>query len=190
MGKTTVAAMFQVLGWRVWDADAAVARLYAVGGAAVEPISAIAPDAVVHGAIDKAQLKAHLAAHPSDFASIEAAVHPLVRADREAAAEAAARDGAAAMLFDIPLLFETGAEGEFDAVVVVSAPADVQRRRALSRPGMTESHLDAILRRQTPDAEKRRRADHVIDTGASLDETRAAVATVAAAIEDRTEGRM
>lgn len=159
MGKSTTAQMFRDEGVPVWDADAAVHRLYAPGGAAVEAVGALYPDAVVAGAVDRARLKDWLARDAARLAQLEAVVHPLVAADR--AAFIAGAD-APLVVLDIPLLFETGAD--VDGVLVVSAPEDVQRARVLARPGMTEAHLDAILARQMPDAEKRARADFVIET--------------------------
>lgn len=172
MGKSTTAAMFAAAGVPVWDADAAVHRLYAPGGAAVPVIAALHPAAVREGAVDRAALKAWIAAEPGALGRIEAAVHPLVAADREAfLADAADKP---LVVLDIPLLFETGADTRMDATLVVSAPAEVQRARVLARPGMTPAQLDLILSRQMPDAEKRARATWVIET-IGLDATRAAV---------------
>ena len=173
MGKSTTAAMFAARGVPVWDADAAVARLYAPGGAAVAAVRAIAPDAVTGAAgagdgVDRAALRAAVTADPTLIKALEVAVHPLVGADR-AAFLAQARDaGAPIALCDIPILYDTGGDAAFDAVAVVSAPLDVQRARVLARPGMTQAALDMILARQTPDADKRARADWVIDTGRGL----------------------
>lgn len=172
MGKSTTAAMFAAAGVPVWDADAAVHRLYAPGGAAVPAIGALHPAAVREGAVDRAALKAWIAAEPGALAKIEAAVHPLVAADREAFLAGAADKPL--VVLDIPLLFETGADTRMDATLVVSAPAEVQRARVLARPGMTPAQLDLILSRQMPDAEKRARATWVIET-IGLDATRAAV---------------
>ncbi|MCU0909213.1 MAG: dephospho-CoA kinase [Rhodobacteraceae bacterium] len=174
MGKSTTAAMFADLGADVWDADAAVRRLYARGGAAVPAIAAIAPDSVVAGAVDRAALRQAIAANPDLLSRIEAAVHPLVAADR-AAFVAASR--APVVVCDVPLLFEIGAQDDFDMVVVVSAPADVQRARVLARATMTPAQFETILARQMPDAEKRARADRVIETR-DLDTARAAVAEI------------
>lgn len=174
MGKSTTARMFSEMGVPVWDADAAVHRLYARGGAAVPAIAAICPQAIVDGAVDRTVLRDWIAAHPDGLSRIEAAVHPLVARDREEFIERAARDGADLVVLDIPLLFETGADAMMDATLVVTAPAEEQRRRVLARPGMTEDRLNAILARQMPDAEKRARATHVIETR-SLDQARAAV---------------
>lgn len=175
MGKSTTAAMFAAEGVPVWDADAAVHRLYARGGAAVPSIAALCPEAIRDGAVDRAALKAWIARDAKALARIEAVIHPLVAADRAAFIAEAAGAGARMVLLDIPLLFETGAETSVDAVVVVSAPAAVQRARVLDRPGMTEDHFRAILDRQMPDAEKRRRADYVVET-LTMEGARAAVA--------------
>ncbi|MBI1217025.1 MAG: dephospho-CoA kinase [Rhodobacteraceae bacterium] len=172
MGKSTTAGFFAESGVPVWDADAAVHRLYAPGGAAVPVLGALFPEAIVAGAVDRAALKARIAADPTALPRIEAAVHPLVTADR--AAFIAAHSGAPLIVLDIPLLFETGAEAQVDGTLVVSAPADLQRARVLARPGMTEAHFAAILGRQMPDAEKRRRATWVIET-TGLETTRTAV---------------
>lgn len=172
MGKSTTTAMFADEGAVVWNADEAVHRLYAPGGAAVEPVEAAFPGVVVDGAVDRARLAEALGCDAAAFARLETIVHPLVAQGRaEELAEARAREVRLAVL-DIPLLFETGGDRAVDAVVVVTAPAEVQAARVLARPGMTRERLDAILARQTPDAEKRRRADFVIDTGAGLDAAR------------------
>ncbi|MDW4549159.1 dephospho-CoA kinase [Defluviimonas sp. D31] len=181
MGKSTTAAMFAAEGVPVWDADAAVHRLYAKGGAAVPAITAICPEAVVDGVVDRTRLKAWIATEPNALARIEAAVHPLVAADR--AAFIAAAGSARLVVLDIPLLFETGAETWLDATLVVTAPAEIQRARVLARPGMTEAQLATILARQMPDAEKRARATHVIETR-SLDQTRAAVRNLIAELRE------
>ncbi|MBK5947280.1 dephospho-CoA kinase [Rhodobacter veldkampii DSM 11550] len=172
MGKSTTAAMFADLGVPVWDADATVHALYAPGGAAVAPIAAAFPGAVSDGAVSRPVLKAMIAADPPALARLEAIVHPLVVASRAAFLRAHA--DATLVLFDIPLLFETGADADLDATLVVSAPPEVQRQRVLGRPGMTEDQLALILARQMPDADKRARATHVIETE-SLEQTRAAV---------------
>ncbi|MBB3711321.1 dephospho-CoA kinase [Limimaricola variabilis] len=174
MGKSTTAAMFADEGLPVWDADAAVHRLYGPGGAAVAPMAALFPEAIVDGAVSRDALKQIIAADPGALSRIETVVHPLVRADRE---DFAARQASDIVVFDIPLLYETGGETEMDAVAVVSAPAKVQAARVLARPGMTHDQLDAILARQMPDMEKRACADYVIET-VTLDAARAAVRQV------------
>ena len=177
MGKSTTAEMFADHGVPVWDADAAVHRLYAKGGAAVSAIAALCPGAIRDGAVDRDALKDWIRRDDRALPRIEAAVHPLVAADRAAFIDAAAREGKPVVLLDIPLLFETGAEKTVDAVVVVSAPADIQKSRVLARPGMTRTHLQAILDRQLPDSEKRKRADFVIDT-VTIEGARSAVERV------------
>ncbi len=174
MGKSTTSKMFAELGYPVWDADAAVHRLYAKGGAAVGPVSGLFPGALVDGAIDRAALKAALATDDTALPRLESAVHPLVAADRANFLARAEADGAKIAVFDIPLLFETGADEQMDGTAVVSAPADLQRERVLARPGMTEGTLDMILSRQMPDAEKRARATWIIPT-VTLEAARAAV---------------
>jgi dephospho-CoA kinase len=167
MGKTTTAALFRDAGVPVYDADVAVHALYAAGGAAVAPVEAAFPGVVVAGAIDRRRLSERITADPAALAQLEAIVHPLVAAERAAFLESA--KDADVVVLDIPLLFETRAEGLVQAVVVVSAPADLQRHRVLSRPGMSEDKFAALLARQTPDSEKRVRADFVIETDAGID---------------------
>lgn len=169
MGKSTTAAMFRRRGALVWNADEAVHRLYAPGGAAVAPIRAAFPDAVVEGAVDRVRLSAALARDPGGFARLEAIVHPLVAEGRAEALKAAAAGGARLAVLDIPLLFETGADRAVDAVVLVTADPEVQAARVLARPGMTRAAFDALLTRQLPDADKRARADFVVDTGRGLE---------------------
>lgn len=171
MGKSTTAAMFAEQGIPVWDADAAVARLYAPGGAALPPISALCPGAVSPAGIDRAALKRWIATDPTALGRLEQVVHPLVAADRAAFI---ARQIADIVVLDIPLLFETGADTAMDATLVVTASATVQRTRVMARPGMTEAQFETLLARQLPDAEKRRRATHVIET-TSLDAVQKAV---------------
>lgn len=161
MGKTTTAGFFAAVGVPVWDADAAVHRLYAPGGAAVPLLAARWPDVVADGAIDRAALKSVVATDSRALAALETLVHPLVAADRAAFLAVAAAD---IVLLDIPLLFETGAEAQMDATLLVTAPPELQRTRVLARPGMNEAQFAAILARQMPDREKRARADHIIET--------------------------
>lgn len=171
MGKSTTARLFRDAGITVWDADAAVHRLYAQGGAAVAPLAALHPPALTEGGIDRAALKSLIAADPLALGRIEAIVHPLVAADRAAFLAETTAD---LVVLDIPLLFEKGSEGEFDATLLVTAPPALQRARVLARPGMTPAQFDLIHARQMPDAEKRRRATHIVET-LSLDSTRAFV---------------
>lgn len=180
MGKSTVAGMFEALGVPVFDADAAVHRLQGEGGRLVASIEAMFPDTTGPKGVDRTLLGEAVLADPRALKQLEALVHPAVGEER--AAFLAAHRHAPLVVFDVPLLFETGGESRVDKVAVVSAPADIQRARVLARPGMTEARLDAILARQMPDAEKRARADFVIPTGGSIAETRAAVAAILACL--------
>ena len=182
MGKSTTAELFRQAGTAVYDADAAVAALYARGGAAVAPVEEAFPGVVRDGAVDRQRLSAALAKDPSALARLEAVVHPLVEARRRTFLEQARADAASVAVLDVPLLWEVGAHDQVDAVVVVTAPEDVQRARVLARPGMTDEKLRLILARQIPDAEKRDRADFVIDTSRGLEEARAQVETVLNAV--------
>ncbi len=185
MGKSTVTKMFAAKGAETWNADDAVHRLYQPGAEGAQAVAAIFPDALGEGGVDRDVLSKLVLNDPAALAELEAIVHPLVSEDRSMFLDAAARRGADIVVLDIPLLFEKGFEKFFDAVVVVSAPADVQRARVLARPGMTEKKFRSILMKQTPDAEKRRRADYVIHTDVSLEETQGQVAETMAAIRDR-----
>ena len=173
MGKSTTAQMFRDLGVPVWDADAAVHALYQPGGAAVAPLADLVPAALRDGGIDRGALRAALADRPELLSQINAIVHPLVAADRAAWLR---RQTAPVVVLDVPLLFETGGERMCDGVAVVSVPATEQRARVLAR-GLPEADLDLILSRQMPDAQKRARADFVIDT-ATMDGARAQVADI------------
>lgn len=184
MGKSTTAAMFRDEGIPVWDADAAVHRAYTPGGAAVSAIAALHPQAIVDGAVDRGALKDWIATDPAALRQIEAAVHPIVAADRAGFIARAAREGARLVVLDIPLLFETGADRDLDATVVVSVPAEVQRERVLARPGMTAEQLSLILARQMPDADKRARATYLIGTE-TLEAARSAVRNLIARIGAR-----
>ncbi|MEM9044138.1 MAG: dephospho-CoA kinase [Pseudomonadota bacterium] len=175
MGKSTTAEMFRDAGVPVWDADAAVHRLYAADGAGTEAISKLCPDAISVQGVDRTKLRAAILSDDQLLPKIEAAIHPLVAADRNTFLDDARSSGAKIALCDIPLLFETGANKWLDRIVVVSAPADVQRDRVLARPGMTEEAFKAILAKQTPDAEKRAKADYIVDTSQGLDHAREAV---------------
>jgi dephospho-CoA kinase len=161
MGKTTTAGLFAAAGIPVWDADAAVHRLYAPGGAAVAPVAAAFPAALQEGAIDRAALKSAISADKNALPKIESIVHPLVALDRAAFIASASAE---IILLDIPLLFEKGEESRMDATLLVTAPYQLQRARVLSRPGMTEAIFQALLARQMPDPEKRSRATHIIET--------------------------
>jgi dephospho-CoA kinase len=169
MGKSTVAKMFERAGVPLFDADAEVRRLQGPGGALVEAIDRRFPGSVRDGAIDRDALSELVLERPDELAALEAIVHPEVQRAREQFI--ADHGGAPALLFDIPLLFETGGEGAFDKVITVSAPPEIQRQRVLARPGMTAEKLDAILARQMPDKDKRERSDFVIETGVPLEET-------------------
>ena len=172
MGKTTTAQMFHDAGHPVWDADQAVHRLYAPGGAAVKPVAAAFPTALRHNGIDRDALKAAIAQDPAALDRLSAIVHPIVAADREA--YIASHADAPLVVLDIPLLYENGYQAMMDGVAVVSADAGTQRRRVMARPGMTDDLLALILSRQMPDAEKRVRADWIIPTD-SLEGARQAV---------------
>ena len=176
MGKSTTSAMFRALGAPVHDADLAVHALYR--GAAVAPVEAAFPGVVRDGAIDRTLLGPRVLGDRDAMARLEAIVHPLVAAARDAFLARARAAGARLAVLDIPLLFETGGDRLVDAVAVVTAPEAVQKARVLARPGMTEPHLAAILARQTPDSEKRRRAHVLIDTGRGLEPARRQVAGV------------
>ena len=183
MGKSTTAQMFRDEGIPVWDADAAVHRLYERGGMAVGPVSAAFPDAIVDGGVSREALKKIIAANPYALGQLEKIVHPLVAQDRAAFI---ADNPAPIVVVDIPLLYETGAEKWLSSVLVVSASPDVQRARVLARPGMTEAQFEAILSRQMPDAEKRRHADHLIET-TTLDDARAKVRALIDELKDKTD---
>ncbi len=170
-GKTTTANFFREAGVPVWDADAVVHQLYAKGGAGVRAIEALSPAAIVDGWVDRSRLRAEIISDPELLARVEAVIHPLVQADRTAFVA----DAKGLVVCDIPLLFETGAEAEMDGVLVVSAAPDIIRDRVMARPGMDERAFAALLSKQMPDADKRARADFVIDTGKGLDHARAAV---------------
>ena len=178
MGKSTTARMFADHGALVWNADEAVHNLYARGGAAVDPVGAAFPDVVVDGEIDRTRLAEALGRDDQAFRRLEQIVHPLVARGRADDLVEAERNGVKLAVLDIPLLFETGGDGAVDAVVVVTADPDIQAARVLARPGMTRDRFDAILERQTPDAEKRRRADFIVDTGHGLEAAQSQVAEI------------
>jgi len=198
MGKSTVSAMIAALSVPVLDADAVVHALYAPGGAAVAPVVAAFSGGggekdggagggsssgggsaggvlSAEGGICRVSLSRRVLGDDAAMRALERIVHPLVAAERRAFLLRCARRGAALAALDVPLLFETGGDADVDAVAVASAPAEAQRARVLARPGMTAERLESVLARQTPDAEKRARADFVVDTGAALEETETAV---------------
>lgn len=180
MGKSTVAAMFAARGVPVFDADATVRKLQGPGGKLVTPIERRFPGTTRDGAVDREALAAAVLSKPDELKALEALVHPAVHHERTRFI--VDHGDAAALLFDIPLLFETGGDKVFDEVIVVTAPEEIQRQRVLARPGMTADKLDHILARQTPDAEKRARADHLIDTSISLAETERQVDAILAGL--------
>lgn len=176
MGKSATAAMFRDEGVPVVDSDAIVHDLYA--GPAAAGVEALFPGVTAGGAVDRARLGARVLADGAAMKRLEALIHPMVRAAQEAALEQARMQGRPLAVLDIPLLYETGAEDRVDLVLVVTAPAEVQRARVLARPGMTPEKFEAILARQLPDAEKRARADFIIDTSLGFDHARAQVRAI------------
>ena len=178
MGKSTTAQMFAELGCPVFDADAAVHKLYARGGRAVPLIRAVFPDAVTQGAVDRKRLGDHMRADPLNLKVLESFVHPWVGEIRTEFLAKAKEGGAKAVVFDVPLLFETGGDARVDAVVVATAPPTVQRQRVMARPGMTEALFEMILSKQMADAEKRRRADYIVQTDKGMDAARKQAADI------------
>ena len=186
MGKSTVAAMFAEKGVAAFDADATVHALYR--GAAVPLVEASFPGTMIDGAIDRKKLADKVIDNPSAIAKLEAIVHPLVREAENSFRAHVAGEGRRIALLDIPLLLETGGQSRVDAVVLVSATSEIQEARVLARPGMTRERLDAILRRQMPDDEKRRRAHFIVDTGGDFVETRRQVDDVLRAVAGMAAG--
>lgn len=184
MGKSTTARMFRDAGVPVHDSDETVHRLYA--GKAAGLIEKRFPGVVHDGVVDREKLAKAVLGQPDALKDLERIVHPLVRADADAFLERHRQEGARLALLDIPLLFETGGEDRVDRILVVTAPAGVQRERVLARAGMTEEKFEAILSRQVPDAEKRRRADYIIDTGQGMDAARRRVAEI---VDELTGGK-
>ncbi|MEX0971436.1 MAG: dephospho-CoA kinase [Paracoccaceae bacterium] len=182
MGKSTTAALFAQAGVPVWDADGAVAELYAAGGAGTQRIAQLAPEAVGANGVDRAVLRREIQNNPALLAKIETAIHPLVAQSR--AQFLALHKNAPLVLFDVPLLFETGAENWLDGVLVVSTAPEIQRARVLGREGMSAEFLDNILSRQMPNAEKRARADWVFDTGHGIEPVRKAVLALVATLNE------
>ena len=184
MGKSTTAAMFAAEGAPVYDADAAVHQAYAKGGAAVPHVEAAFPGVSEKGAVHRGRLSQRVLNDPEALKQLEAIVHPLIGAHRMAFFERANAANAEVVVLDVPLLFETGGDQNMTAVAVVSAPAELQRERVLARPDMTTEKFEAILARQIPDAEKRARADFVIDTGRGLEAAREQVRAVLNTLSD------
>ncbi len=185
MGKSETAKMFLRLGIPVYDADAAVHALYAKGGRAVAPIASAFPGSVRDGAVDRAILSTQVVGNPEALARLEGFVHPLVMEEQRRWLDARGAEGHGLVVLDIPLLLEGNAKDRVDVVIVVSAPAALQRQRVLARPGMTEEKLNAILAKQMPDSEKRARADFVVDTSLGIEPALAQVKDILAALKGR-----
>jgi dephospho-CoA kinase len=184
MGKSTTAALFRAAGVPVYDADAEVHASYARGGACVGPVGEAFPGVVKDGAIDREALRQRVLGKPEELRRLNSVVHPIIGGLRRTFFDDARAAGADLVVLDIPLLFEGGGERGMDAVAVVTAPPDVQRARVLDREGMTAERLDAILAHQMPDAEKRARADFVIDTSRGVEPVRREVAEILEIMRD------
>ena len=189
MGKTTVARFFADEGVPVWSADEAVHRLYSAGEAGAEAIARLVPEAVGSHSVDRARLRQAMVEDPCLFERVEAVIHPLVAADRDAFLERARAAGEPVAVCEIPLLFETGADRWLDRVIVVTAPPRVQRQRVLSRAGIDAAGFEALLARQLSDEEKRARADFIIDTAGSKEATRAQVRALLARLRAEARAR-
>jgi dephospho-CoA kinase len=187
MGKSRTASFFAEEGIPVHDADAAVHALYA--GEAAPLIESAFPGTTSDGKVDRSKLAAQVVGDAAALARLETIVHPLVAKARDTFIAQAHARGATVILLDVPLLFETGGERHCDVVVVVSAPPDIQRRRAFERPGMTEEKFAALVGKQVPDAEKRRRADFIVDSSQSFDHARAQVRDILRAIAKMRDSR-
>jgi dephospho-CoA kinase len=185
MGKSEQARMFREAGVPVFDADATVHRLYAEGGKAVPLIARRFPEAVAGGAVDRQVLARLVLDDPAAMRDLEIMVHPLVWAEEKHFIQSEENQGSPLVIIDNPLLLEKGRDAAVDVVIVVSAPAEIQRERALKRPGMTEAKLNAILAKQMPDAEKRARADFVIDTSLGLEHANRQVLAIIRKLRDR-----
>ncbi len=168
MGKSETAKMFRMLKVPVFDADQAVHLLYAKGGRAVERVGALFPSAIIDGAVDRTRLAEIVLDNKQALMDLEQVVHPLVQQERQDFIDTSRRQNQPLVVLDIPLLFETNSQDDVDKIVVVSAPANIQRDRALQRPGMTEEKFEAILRKQVPDEDKRAAADFVVDSSKGL----------------------
>lgn len=187
MGKSTTAGLFREAGVPVYDADATVHKVYE--GEAVPAIEAAFPGTTTDGKVDRQKLSAQVVHDPAAMKRLEGIVHPMLRAHQQAFLDAAEHSGAAVAVLDVPLLYETGGESRVDAVVVVTTSPEVQRQRILERPLMTEEKLDAILARQMPDAEKRKRADFVVDTSHGLEPVRAQIRDILARVATMSRRR-
>ena len=187
MGKSTTAQMFRDEGIAVLDSDQIVHDLYR--GAAVAPIAAAFPDVVVDGVVNRSALGAHVLSDLAAMEKLEAIVHPLVWAARDAFIQQRQAQGDWIVVYDVPLLFETGADKSVDAIVVVTAPPELQKQRVLMRPGMTQEKFEAIAGKQTPDTEKRARADFIVETGEGLDAARAQVRHILKTLREESRWR-
>lgn len=185
MGKSQTASLFREEGVPVYDADAAVHALYEKGGAAVAPIGELVPEAIVDGAVDRTILGSHVLQDGDKLKALEAIVHPLAGQSQMRFLTEAVAAGADLAVLDIPLLYETGGDGFVDSVVVVSAPEALQRERVLARPGMSEAKLNDILAKQMPDADKRARADFIVDSSISVADAHAQVRAILKALHGR-----
>lgn len=175
MGKSETAKMFRSLGVPVYDADAAVHAIYAPGGSAVAPVEAAFPGVTGAGGVDREALAKRVLNDSAALKKLESIVHPLVGLEQQKFLQKAAEENAEIIVIDVPLLFETGGEKRVDCVVLVSAPYEVQRERVLARPGMTEEKFQAILAKQAPDAQKREKADFIIDSSKGIEDAMAQV---------------
>ena len=189
MGKSTAAARIRTLGVRVCDADAIVHKLYKSGGAAVAPIEAAFPGTTAGGKVDRARLSERVVHDPAAMKKLEQIVHPMLSAGRQKFFADAERSGVPVVVVDVPLLFKTGGEKRVDAVVVVTTSPELQRERVLARGTMDAAKLDSIIARQMPDAEKRRRADFVVDTSHGLDPVRAQIGDILAVVAKMPQRR-
>ncbi|WP_339746346.1 dephospho-CoA kinase [uncultured Maricaulis sp.] len=187
MGKSATAALIADAGIPVFDSDACVHSLYAAGGKAVAPIEGAFPGVVVDGAVDRQRLSAALHEDPSGFARLEAIVHPLVLEEREAFLHKARQRGADLVVFDIPLLYETGSDSHVDHVLVAYAPDEIRRSRVMQRPGMTQDKLDAIIARQLDDSNKLARADYRIETSGGLDDAKRQLDAILKSVRERSK---
>ncbi len=185
MGKSQTALLFAEQGVPVYDADATVHALYGKGGAAVAPVGALFPDVIVDGAIDRGKLSTHVVNDAAALKRLEAVVHPLAGQAQIKFLRHHLDAGTPAVVLDIPLLLETGAQDRVDVVVLVSAPFEIQRQRVLARPNMAEEKFNAIVAKQMPDADKRKHADFIVDSSISVDDARRQVGDILSALAGR-----